>query len=268
MSTVSLLATDLDGTLFYDREHTTDADCEALARAAAAGVTVAIATGRHTDAILPALDRYALRPYIHYIIHSGGAYLYEMSTQREHTLGALSPTVMGDIFDRYAGYGMPIVLSVGSTMYVNHITDRLRREAEILSATLVEVPDFKSIMTAPNGKLVFNGSAEQIDRLLPLLTADPDPRWTAYRSHDNYIDCYAAGVNKGSALTQLCERLGLTLDRAAAIGDNHNDLDLLRTAGIAGCPGDGAPDAKALADYICCPAREGAVADFCRWLGI
>lgn len=268
MSTISLLATDLDGTLFYDREHITDADRSALIRAAASGVIIALATGRELAAVTPALDRLELWPYVHYIIQSGGSYLYDVATRENHALGVLTSDVMGDIFDRYAGYGMPVVLPIDGTLYVNQATERLRHESELLSSPLVEVPDLKTIMTAPGGKLVFNGSQEQMDVLLPLLTNDPDPRWTAYRSHDNYIDCYAAGVNKGTALAHLCRQLGIPLSSSAAIGDNHNDLDLLHAAGRSGCPGDGTADAQAAADYVCCPACEGAFADFCGWLGL
>ena len=38
----------------------------------------------------------------------------------------------------------------------------------------------------------------------------------------------------------------------------------LDAAGLAACPGDGTDSAKAHADYICCPAAEGAFADLCE----
>ena len=113
-------------------------------------------------------------------------------------------------------------------------------------------------------KIVLNAPLEDIDRTLPILTADTDPRYQWHRSHDNYIDCYARGISKGTALTALCETLGIDPARTLAIGDNENDIQLLDAAGTSACPADGTDTAKAHADYVCCPAHEGAFADMCE----
>ena len=78
-----------------------------------------------------------------------------------------------------------------------------------------------------------NGTFEQIEAILPTVLADPDPACKWHRSHDNYIDCYARGVDKGAALAGLCERLGFRAENAMAIGDNENDLSMLHAAGVA-----------------------------------
>lgn len=268
MPSISLLATDLDGTLLYDRANITDADRNALARLRDAGVVISLATGRELDAITPALDRLDLWPFVQYIIFCSGAYLYDVAAKQTVTLGAMDPRVMIDLIDRYENCGLSIVLPMDGILYTNHATDRLRAESDLLHSPLVELEDLRSIITKPLGKIVFNGSVADIDTQLPTILNDPDPRFTAARSHENYIDCYAAGVNKGAALSHLCDLLNIPIAQAAAIGDNQNDLELLQTAGHSGCPGDGSPEAKAAAGHICCPAGEGAVADFCHRLGL
>lgn len=267
MQKISLIATDLDGTLFYDRENIAQPDRDALRRLQACGLPVAVATGRELDAVTPALERLGLTDTISYIICSGGAMIHDLMDHTCQPIGLLTPDTLCDIYDRYAPYGMPIVFPIDGCLYTNLLTDRLRRESELLKSPIYELPDLKAVFTRPNGKIVFNGEQEQIDQMLPILSADPDERYAFFRSHDNYIDGYAAGVNKGSALTCLCEKLGIPVSQAAAIGDNHNDLDLLRQAGVSACPGDGADAAKAAADFICCEAHNGAFAHFCSWLG-
>jgi Cof subfamily protein (haloacid dehalogenase superfamily) len=42
-----------------------------------------------------------------------------------------------------------------------------------------------------------------------------------------WLDCVAPGVNKGRALQELIEQLGITPDECAAFGDNFNDLEML-----------------------------------------
>lgn len=44
-----------------------------------------------------------------------------------------------------------------------------------------------------------------------------------------WLDCVAPGVNKGCALQELIDFLGITAGECAAFGDNYNDLEMLET---------------------------------------
>lgn len=62
--------------------------------------------------------------------------------------------------------------------------------------------------------------------------------WLLARHKDNaqctisgkaWLDCVAPGVNKGRALKELIDRLGITTEECVAFGDNFNDLEMLDT---------------------------------------
>ena len=57
-------------------------------------------------------------------------------------------------------------------------------------------------------------------------------------SHDQY--------HKGSAMVEVARLCGLTKQKIFAIGDSHNDLDMLdvRTAGLIACPGNACAEVK------------------------
>jgi len=57
-----------------------------------------------------------------------------------------------------------------------------------------------------------------------------------------------SGVTKGSTLLMLLEKLGIAVEDSIAIGDNNNDLEMLRAAGIGIAMGNGTPEALAAAD--------------------
>jgi Cof subfamily protein (haloacid dehalogenase superfamily) len=57
-----------------------------------------------------------------------------------------------------------------------------------------------------------------------------------------------SGVTKGSTLLLLLEKLGIPVEDSIAIGDNNNDLEMLRAAGTGIAMGNGTPDALAAAD--------------------
>ena len=76
-----------------------------------------------------------------------------------------------------------------------------------------------------------------------LLTSTPDKTAARARqavtgvhivSAEMHVEFLAPGVHKGTALAWLCEREAIPLQACAAFGDNHNDIEMLRVAGL-GC---------------------------------
>ncbi|WOF22815.1 HAD family hydrolase [Microbacterium betulae] len=57
-----------------------------------------------------------------------------------------------------------------------------------------------------------------------------------------------AGVNKGTAILLLLDRLGVDAADSIGIGDNNNDLEMLRAVGLGIAMGNGTPEAKEAAD--------------------
>ncbi|MEV4256461.1 HAD hydrolase family protein, partial [Spirillospora sp. NPDC049652] len=69
------------------------------------------------------------------------------------------------------------------------------------------------------------------------------------------------GATKGAALRELAAARGVPLAEVAAIGDNPNDIDMIRAAGTGVAVGDGHPDVLAAADVVVAACAVGAVAD-------
>jgi len=61
----------------------------------------------------------------------------------------------------------------------------------------------------------------------------------------------ANGINKESALKELCCSININLENVLAIGDNENDLGMLKSAGIGAAVANASNSAKNMADYIC-----------------
>jgi hypothetical protein len=57
-------------------------------------------------------------------------------------------------------------------------------------------------------------------------------------------------VSKAVALSLVCERLGVGRDETMAIGDNANDVGMLRWARVGVAVGNAVPAALAAADYV------------------
>lgn len=74
------------------------------------------------------------------------------------------------------------------------------------------------------------------------------------------LEITRAGVNKGSALSILCEKLGIDESRAVAFGDSGNDATFGDSACTFVAMGNATPEIKAIADDICPPDTEDGVA--------
>jgi hypothetical protein len=64
------------------------------------------------------------------------------------------------------------------------------------------------------------------------------------------IHIQSRGINKGTALTALAEKMNLRTSDFLAIGDSLNDIQMLKTAGIGTTVANGHPETKAVAHYI------------------
>ena len=57
-------------------------------------------------------------------------------------------------------------------------------------------------------------------------------------------------VDKGRALAKVMDRLGLSQEEVAAVGDSISDLPMFRVAGFRAAVANGVPELKAEADYV------------------
>lgn len=69
-------------------------------------------------------------------------------------------------------------------------------------------------------------------------------------------------MDKGLGLRDLCEHLQIDLSETIAIGDNFNDVGMLREAGLSAAVANAVPEIKEMCDYVCtADHNEGAVAE-------
>ncbi len=74
-----------------------------------------------------------------------------------------------------------------------------------------------------------------VDRISPLVAAEPELAW---QRNSIYLRFGHRDFHKGSSLVKVAERYGLPVERRFAIGDSHNDFEMLEpeNAGMTACP--------------------------------
>ena len=72
---------------------------------------------------------------------------------------------------------------------------------------------------------------------------------------------------KVQALEEIMAKTSLGLEQIAYIGDDMNDLEIIKTVGLSACPGDSFPSIKKIADLICIAhGGQGAFREFAEFI--
>ncbi|WP_069201790.1 Cof-type HAD-IIB family hydrolase [Bacillus niameyensis] len=80
------------------------------------------------------------------------------------------------------------------------------------------------------------------------------------RSDPSNIEISLKGITKETGVRRVCQLLGITIDQVMAIGDNLNDLHLIRAAGLGVAMGNADEELKKIADVITETNEEDGVA--------
>lgn len=71
-----------------------------------------------------------------------------------------------------------------------------------------------------------------------------------FTSNPRLFEAVSDKAGKGNGLKAVCKRLNVPLSRSAAIGDELNDIDMIKAAGLGVAMGNAVKEVKAAADYV------------------
>lgn len=100
-------------------------------------------------------------------------------------------------------------------------------------------------------------SVDARDRLVAQLRTVPGI--TTTWSGTTLFEVMAEGVNKWKALETLADQLGLSSDEICAMGDQDNDLQMVKNSGFGVAMDNAVPEVKAVSDFVSTPYDEDGV---------
>ena len=231
------------------------------------GIATAIASGRMLHLITPemrALD-------FDYYILSNGAFVFDregrllsQETLDQNLVCAFREEMCkrGFAFDvRYANgmlQGNPDV-DVRVEMASYWKENGIKRKVD---------PDFQWYFQPPEGQQVTSFDAcipvqrqEEMRRLFPQLDFLPV-------TDGPMCDINPAGVSKATGIQRICQHMGITMEQVIAFGDDRNDLEMIKEAGIGVAMGNALPAVQAVADYVTDTCAELGVVKALRHFGL
>lgn len=113
--------------------------------------------------------------------------------------------------------------------------------------------EWKKFNTIDSAGIIF---CQQLNIPVAIITGE-NTNIVANRAKKLKIDLLFQGItNKLSVAQNLCDKLGITLNEVAYIGDDLGDVDLLKACGFSGAPANASSYIKKLVDFIT-PSKGG-----------
>jgi Cof subfamily protein (haloacid dehalogenase superfamily) len=250
---VRLIALDIDGTLLDSRWRVPGANRAAIQEATRRGIEVALVTGRRYDFALPVAQD--LGCPITMIVNNGGLIRSnDGQTRMKHLLATdVARTVLE--LGRPWRHGAAVIFD--RPLENQLILERLDLDDSIRYAYYsrnlqyigIASPIESCLSEAPL-QVMFSGTVAEMDAIEQLLTNLPlatelKLASTKYAAKDfAMLDVLPPGCTKGAALAEWAVLQGLQRQEILAVGDNHNDLEMLEFAGIPVVMGNSVPELK------------------------
>lgn len=261
--TVKLLALDLDGTIFTDDLLISERTRHAIRAAQDKGVLVTIATGRmFHSARKIAHDLCIAAPLICY----QGALVRHSETDEKLYHKTVPNDLAHEIISATEARGLHLNVYLDDVLYVARATPEARFYSKInMDLPLIEVGDLHSWLDAQGGrgltKMVIVTDPERTDSVLAEFTDMYEGQLQVTKSHPRFTEFTNVECSKGRALAFLAEHLGVTRDEVMAIGDGHNDLDMIAWAGYGFAMPTAPQSVLEIARGVCLPLNEDGAAD-------
>ena len=147
------------------------------------------------------------------------------------------------------------------------IADRLDKWVQIEAAITGEQPTIQDVIVPvldaqmPVHKLLLIDQAPVIQKLHDYLQTLDFPKTAFYLSKDNYMEVTAKHVSKEQALYEIAQHYQVPLEQVMTIGDNFNDLPMLRLAGLGVAMGNAPEAVKIKAKAVTKSNNEHGVAE-------
>ena len=259
-----IIACDLDETLLRPDKSISDKDKAAIQKAIARGVKFVPATGRGYMSVTPTLKELGMYGAAgQYVISFNGGAITENRGNRLLHFQGIPFDLAEEFFRRGLRLGVCIHIYTKETVYVYNLVPE---EAEYIRGRMEVTEFFDKDLDFLKGQeivkcLYMNRDDAYMEKIREDVRDLLDAVDLSYSSN-RYIEFNQKGVTKGDGLRRLAAMLGVDMKDTIAIGDNFNDLSMIKAAGLGVGVANTAEAMKAECDHItAATCQESAVSE-------
>jgi Cof subfamily protein (haloacid dehalogenase superfamily) len=241
---ISLVVSDVDGTLVTPDKRLTDASVRAVAMLAERGVQFTVTSSRPPFGLRMLVEPLGLKLPIG--AFNGGCVVDPaFAVLERHVIPVQAAQCAIDLLEQR---GVDVWLFTTDAWLLRNLEGvNVQRESDTVQSAPAVVESYKSHF---NQAMKIVGVSNDFDRLAQcereLQTAIGEGA-SVSRSQRYYLDITPPGVNKGTFVDGLSARLGIPREEIVTIGDMDNDLAMFRRSGTSIAMGNADDHVKGLA---------------------
>lgn len=230
---------------------------------AARGCGVAIATGRMIEAALPYVRELgATRPLVAY----NGAWVRCLATSEDWRHRPVPEALVAPVVSALEAAGLHVNLYLGDRVHMRALSPEGRAYLAHARVEPALCGSWEALGPCAPTKILAIGPEARVEAALAALRPRYAGRLWLTQSMPTFLEVTHAEANKGLALAHLAARLGVEAEEVVAVGDNLNDLEMLRWAGTGVAMGNAHPALLAAADHVTASVAEDGVAELIEHL--
>ncbi len=256
MSTYSLIALDIDGTMIgQDRVVSNDLR-DAISRVQDTGAVVSVATGRTLPpAVRVAKQSGASGP----VICFQGAMTFDQKRNKPLRHVTLSPSIARSALESLTGVA-ELMMFIDNDVWVETESEWTKGYSQRMEVTVIECDSFNEVIHKRPTAIVGIDDEQKIIPLVQSVRAAISDRAIVTHSLPMFCEIEAVGAGKDHAVSELASSLGICRSAVVAVGDGKGDQSMIEWAGLGVAVKGGHPEVEAIADRIIeTPENDGLV---------
>lgn len=253
---IKLLALDIDGTILRKDYTMSERVKKTIRQAFISGIKVVLVTGRMHRAALPIIKELGLNtPILSYqgaLAKKGDEELYSK---------CISDGLCREIILELQKFDVQINLYLDDELYSQTDDFRVIEYCEKRGLNYKKVDSLLSLPDLTANKILAIGhGADDTTEVLMHLKKKFYNNIYVVKSMPIFCEITSSEVSKGRAISYLAEQWGVPMENTMAIGDQDNDIELLKVVELKVAMGNATESLKQVADFVTDSVEEDGVA--------
>jgi Cof subfamily protein (haloacid dehalogenase superfamily) len=247
MNRIALVVSDVDGTLLTKDKTLTESTKRAVRQLEERGIAFTITSSRPTIGMRFLIEPLAITLPVG-SFNGSSIVDAHLNPIEQHLVPAAAAQRSIDLLDEF---GVDIWLFTNDQWLTrNGDGPYVPFEKRAIKADPTLVQDFTPHLSNVCKIVGACGDAELMQRCEIAMQKELGTQATAARSQSYYLDVTPPGRDKGTFVRAMAQRLGISTDAVATIGDMQNDLAMFKTSGVSFAMGNASDNVKKLATHV------------------
>ncbi len=244
-----MIFSDMDGTLLKNDTEVSEKNNIAIQKAVKKGTQFVICTGRGVFGVERYLKQLNLIGKEGYAICQNGGAVYDLRDMSLAIRESFSPKTYAPIAGFARELGLELYYYDDRKFIAETETDRVKQYCKVMGSgvqVMKEPLKYQGEFT----KSLITGKKEKLLLVQKMVQETAGDELDCFFSSKIFMEVVKKGVSKGNIMEETAKKAGVSLKNIIAIGDSHNDISMIKKAGLGIAVANAEPEVKEIADYI------------------